>query len=134
MSRTAIASAVSQAWDDAGTDLPTAFEGRAFAKPTNAPWAQLWLMPVSSDQTLQTVDKEKFILQIDLNFPPNLGAKALTDMADQLCAYFKPNARFASTGQAICIKSRDLGRVRDNVGGWQYANISVTFYAVTPRP
>lgn len=137
MSRTAIASAVNQAWDDAGIDLPvngTSFEGRAFVNPVNLPWAQLTLMPVSSDQRLQTVDKEKFLLQIDLYFPPNLGTKALTDMADQLMAYFKPFKRFASTAQAIRILSRELGRIRDNVGGWQYCNLTVTFDAVTARP
>lgn len=134
MSRTAIASAVNQAWDDAGTDLPAAFEGRAFTKIPDKPWAQLNLLPVSSDQSLQTVDKEKFILQIDLNFPQNLGTKALTDMADQLLAHFKPFKRFASTGQSIRIISRELGRVRDNVAGWQYQNLSVTFDAVTARP
>jgi hypothetical protein len=133
MSRSAIVSAVNQAWDDAGTDLPTAFEGRGFTKPAQAPWAQLWLMPVSSDQSLQTVDKEKYILQVDLNYPPNLGTQALTDMADQLKAYFAPRSRFSSHGQSFWVESRTLGRVRDNVSGWQYCNLSVTFNAVVDR-
>jgi hypothetical protein len=116
-------------------DIPLAavgYEGVAFTPPDNQPWAYVTLMPVATDSTLQTVDKDRQLLQIDLSGPMNQGTADLYQRRDALMAYFLPRKLFTFNGQNVRVKNRSRSNWR-TYGGWEVISVSVTFEAVIDR-
>lgn len=121
------------AYQEAGLDIPTAYEGFPFTPPKAAPWARLLFLPANTDQRLQTVDKLSGILQIDLMYPIGGGTRTLHDDATTLLNHFKPRARFLYEGQAIIVRGSEPSQIRVE-NGKAMLTISVTLGAVLDRP
>jgi len=120
------------AYQEAGLDLPTAYEGFPFTPPDATPWARLFWLPVRTDSRLQTADKYTGILQIDLNFPLGLGTRAAHDGAQALLDHFRPYRTFAYDTVILSVRSREPSSIR-NEGGWQTVTVSVTFATAMDR-
>lgn len=121
------------ALQEAGLGLPTAYPGFAFEPPDDAPWARLSFLPVSRDSKLQTVDKVRFIAQVDLNYPPGKGAREIGIASQTVRQHFQPKRRFSDGTQGITVHSCADATLRDQDAGWQRATLSITFDAVVER-
>lgn len=111
------------------TPIPFGNENIPFKPPNEGPWAFATILPVKSDQSLQTVDKYIRILQIDCNDDMNIGTGRLKALlVTKVLAYYAPRRLFSNTAgtQKFRVKKSDDGGVR-NFGGHQQGVVSVTF-------
>lgn len=123
------------AWPTA--DFPVGYQGQPFTPPTPdgtdaVMWAVVNLIPVSAAQNLQTLDKVRELLQIDIKGPMNHGTARLTALRDQLLTYFAPRRLFKRNGQGAKVRQRSATNVLI-FGGWQQITITVTFGFVAAR-
>lgn len=118
-------------WSYNGVDIPIQFgnEGVPFKPPKEGLWAFASIMPVKSDQSLQTVDKYIRILQVDCNDDMNAGTGRLKALlVRKVLAYYSPRRLFSNTAGTLKFRVRksEDGGVR-NFGGHQQASVSITF-------
>jgi hypothetical protein len=106
--------------------VPYGYEGIPFTPPGAGLWSYATVVPVSSDQRLQTADKYIRILQIDCNDEMNIGTGRLTALCDQIMAYYKPRRLFSLNAQKLRVKKSDDAPVRI-YGGYQSVALSITF-------
>ena len=116
------------------TPIPVGNEGIAFVPPDTGPWAYATVLPVSSDQKLQTADKYIRILQIDCNDEMNIGTGRLKTLVDQVLTYYAPRRLFSNTAgtQKFRVKKSDDSTVRI-YGGYQSCAVSITFDGFVDR-
>jgi hypothetical protein len=128
MSITALNGVIMKSFKDLGLACPVGYEGVAFTPPDAGLWAYATIMPVSSDQRLQTADKYIRILQVDCNGDMNVGTGDLAGLIDQILSYYKPRRLFTNTAgtQKLRVKKSDDGVIRI-YGGYQSAAVSITF-------
>lgn len=111
---------------DLGMPCPFGYEGINFKPPDSGLWAYATIMPVSSDQRLQTADKYVRILQIDCNFDMNQGTGDLTGLADTILEYYAPRKLFSLGSQKLRVKKSEDGVIRI-FGGYQSLVVTITF-------
>src|SRR6266705_1973492 len=111
------------------TAIPFGSEGVVFTPPDTGPWTYATVLPVSSEQHLQTADKYIRILQIDCNDEMNIGTGRLkTGLVDKVLDYYAPRRLFTNTEgtQKFRVKKSSDGTVRI-YGGYQSVAVSITF-------
>ena len=133
MSFSDINTALVAAYQAAGLDLPTAYEGREFAPTAGQPWAAVSLLPqpvISGSLGRAGNDRHVGTLQIDLNDTPGDGIDRLLTQADTLRAYFTPGHQLVANEQAVVITSasRMAVIVKD---GWLRLTVNVAWLAWT---
>jgi hypothetical protein len=135
MSLVDINAALVVAYQGASLGLPTAWEGVDFTPPTDAPWAQFYMLPAPvSVDTLGAngLDLHTGVLQIDLNVPQNTGTGALLGYADTLRGVFKAGTSTAHNGQSVLILDCSRSRLTQ-AAGWLIVSMSITWRAYTAR-
>lgn len=111
--------------------FPIGYQGQPFTPPTpdgtdNVQWASVNLIPASVEQNLQTLDKVRELLQIDIKGPMNHGTAKLTALRDQLLTYFRPRRLFTRNGQNAKVRKTSATNILI-FGGWQQISVTVTF-------
>ncbi len=111
------------------TPIPYGSEGIAFTPPDTGPYTYATVLPVSNDQSLQTVDKYIRMLQIDCFDEMNIGTGRLKKgLVGQILAYYKPRRLFANTANTQKLR---IKRSQDNTvriyGGYQQVALTITF-------
>lgn len=111
--------------------FPVGLQGQPFSPPSpdgtdSVMWALVNLIPVSVEQNLQTLDKVREMLQIDIKGQMNHGTAKLTALRDQLLTYFAPRRLFTRNGQNAKVRRTSASNVLI-FGGWQQISVTVTF-------
>lgn len=105
------------------------YEGKLFTPPSDKPWMELKHIP-TTNQPLQTVEKQGGILQIDINHPLDTGAPKILADADKVKAKLKPYSRFEYNGQSFTIKKVDYSQIL-NKENYNVIHLSVYYMAIT---
>jgi hypothetical protein len=132
MSLIALNGVIMQSVVDLGFICPLGFEGRTFTPPQTGLWVYATILPVSSDQSLQTVDKFTRLLQLDCNDQMNTGTAGVTGLADQALSYYYPRRLFLLNGQSARAVKSDDSNIRI-YGGYQSISVSIRFKAIVSR-
>jgi hypothetical protein len=135
MSLADINAALVVAYQGAALGLPTAWEGVDFTPPSDAAWAQVWMLP--APVTVDTLgdsglDLHTGIFQIDLSVPQNSGTGALLGYADTLRTALKAGTTTTHNGQSVLILDCSRSRLTQ-AGGWLTITMSTSYRAYTPR-
>lgn len=131
-----IAECLVKAYLDGGFNLPTAYENRAFSKPSpDGPWAALFLLPDKPRPVTlgpQGEDEHRGILQVDLHYPLNSGTAGVNAKCNELAAWFAAGRRFVHKGTWVSVRSCGKGRGRE-VDGWWTVSVSINWYSKLKR-
>lgn len=138
MSEFAINAALVRAWQGVGVAYPTAYEGKSFDPPSDAPWVALYQLPAGIAPAAIGIHaplEHVGILQIDLNHPLDSGAPVMLKDADSVAAVFSPGASFEFEGTKVNIERCSRSSIRRSEG-WLTVSLSVRWrswqHRVTP--
>lgn len=138
MSEFAINAALVRAWQAGGIAFPTAYEGKSFNPPDDAPWAALYMLPAGAAPAaigLHAPIERVGILQIDLNYPLDTGAPVILKDADTVSSRFMPGTSYDFDGTKVNIERCSRSSIRQSEG-WLTVSLSVRWrswqHRVTP--
>lgn len=113
----------------------TAWENLPFVPPSSGPWCGFVFVP--AQPTIATLgpngyDSQDGFLQLDLNYPPGNGDKAVGDKYDTIKEAFTAGTKLSYQGQEVSIRScgRSQGRL---VGAYWRVSVTIFFYAQIQR-
>lgn len=111
------------------------YENKTFVPPS-APWASFWFLPnipVIASLGDEGFDEVTGILQIDLNWPLNVGETEPAAKADAIRNYFLVGSRFAVMGgPEVTIRAAGRGNGRIEGVNWRIS-VTISFYAQIKR-
>ena len=130
-----VRSALIQGYLDAAVGLPTAYENAKFDKPTDTPWAAVFILPnqpVVASLGSSGQDDHRGIMQIDLSYPLGSGEEDLQAKVDLLCQHFTAGKRLVYNAQEVILgpSGRSGGR---SVDGWFRVSVTVPWQARVSR-
>jgi hypothetical protein len=125
---------IMQSFVNLALSCPLGYEGRTLdASQKSGQWAYASIMPVSSVQTLQTVDKYIRLLQVDCNDQMNAGTAGIDGLVDQVMNYYYPRRLFTYNGQGARVTKSDDSALRI-FGGYQSVAVTIRFVSAVGRP
>jgi hypothetical protein len=127
MSEFKINAALVRAWQGTGIAYPTAYEGKAFDPPADAPWVALYGLPASTAPAgigIHAPIERVGILQIDINHPLDAGAPVMLMDADVVSTRFDPGSSFDFEGTTVHIERCSRSSIRRSEG-WLTLSLSI---------
>lgn len=122
-------------WINGGFGLPTAYENQPFDIPDNAPWAEFWFVPASTQAVTASsygYDEVVGFVQINLNYPLFSGTKDARETADKIADLFPTGHRLVYNDFAVVPTYVHRAQGKE-VNGWWRVPVTIGFYSRLQR-